>query len=52
MKLKIRFPLLLAFAAMTILMPWAPVRALDGRNELKDAAAPREITPRGETFGR
>jgi S1-C subfamily serine protease len=48
MSLKIRFPLLLAFAAMTMLMPWAPGRALEVRSDLKDAAAPRAITPRGE----
>jgi S1-C subfamily serine protease len=29
-------------------MPWAPARAFEARNELKDTAAPREITPRGE----
>ena len=32
-------------------MPSAPGRALDARNDLKDAAAPREITPRGELAG-
>jgi len=51
LKLKIRFPLLLAASVLTMLSPWAPVQALYGRNDSKDAAAPREITPRGELAG-
>ncbi len=48
MRLNIRFLPVLGLAALIILMPSAPGRALDARNDLKDAAAPREITPRGE----
>jgi len=51
LKLKIRFPLLLAASVLTMLSPWAPVQALDGWNDSKDAPAPREITPRGELAG-
>jgi S1-C subfamily serine protease len=51
LKFKIRFPLLLAVSVLTMLTPWAPVRALDGRNDSKGAAAPRAITPRGELAG-
>ena len=48
MRLETRFSPLLAFAALTMFMPSVPGRALDVRNDLKDSAAPREITPRGE----
>ena len=48
MKCEIRFSPLLAVATLTMFMPWAPARAFEARNELKDTAAPREITPRGE----
>jgi len=41
----------LALAALIMLMPSPPGRALEARNELKDPAAPREITPRGELSG-
>jgi S1-C subfamily serine protease len=51
MKCKIRFSPLLAVAALTMLMPWAPGRAFEARSEVKDIAAPREITPRGELSG-
>lgn len=51
MRLKIPFSPLLGLAALTMLMPWAPGRAFEARNELKDTAAPREITPRGELSG-
>jgi S1-C subfamily serine protease len=51
MKCKIRFLPLLAVAALTMLMPWAPGQAFEARKELKDIAAPREITPRGELSG-
>src|SRR5271167_1686473 len=51
MRLDSRFPLLLACAALTLLIPSAPARAFEARNELKDTAAPREITPRGELSG-
>jgi S1-C subfamily serine protease len=47
----IRFSPLLAMAALAMLMLWAPARALEARNETKDRAAPREITPRGELSG-
>ena len=43
-----RFPPLVAFAALTVLISWAPGRALNVRSETRAAAAPREITPRGE----
>ena len=48
MKLEIRFSPSLAVAALTMLMPWAAGWAFEAGNELKDAAAAREITPRGE----
>jgi S1-C subfamily serine protease len=48
MKGEILFPALLGLAVMTMLIPWAPGRAFEARNELKDTAAPREIAPRGE----
>lgn len=48
MKSGIRFSPSVAFAALIMLMPWAAGRALEPRNEVKDAAAPREITPRAE----
>jgi S1-C subfamily serine protease len=51
MRLEARFSPLLAFAALTMLMPLAPGRALDVRNDSNDAAAPRKITPRGELGG-
>jgi S1-C subfamily serine protease len=51
MRPKIRFPSLLACAALTLLITSAPGRAPDVGNDLKEAAAPREITPRGELAG-
>ncbi len=51
MRLETRFSPLLAFAALTMLMPSGPGRAVDLRNDLKGSAAPREITPRGELGG-
>jgi S1-C subfamily serine protease len=48
MRLETRFPSLLAFAALTMLIPSAPGRALDARADSRDPAEPREITPRGE----
>ena len=48
MILATRVSLLLGVAASTMLILWAPGRALAARNELNDSAAPREITPRGE----
>ena len=51
MSAKIRLSPLLGLTALTVLMPWAPGRASDGRIELKGAAAPREITPRAELAG-
>jgi len=51
MKYEIRFSPLLAVAALTMLMPWAPGQAFEARSEVKDIAAPREITPRGELSG-
>jgi S1-C subfamily serine protease len=51
MKCEIRFSPLLAVAALTTLMCWAPGLAFEARNKLKDTATPREITPRGELSG-
>jgi S1-C subfamily serine protease len=51
MRREIRFSPLLSIAALTMLMPWAPGRAFEARSEVKDTAAPREITPRGELAG-
>jgi len=51
MRLKIGFSTLLGLAALTMLMSLSPGRAFEVRNELKDTAASREITPRGELSG-
>jgi S1-C subfamily serine protease len=51
MRLKIGFSPLLGLAALTMLMSLSPGRAFEVRNELKDTAASREITPRGELSG-
>ena len=51
MSLEIRAPTLLALSALSMLMPCAQGRALDVRTASRDAAAPREITPRGELAG-
>jgi S1-C subfamily serine protease len=51
MKLGTRIPPLLAFAALTLFMPAAPGRAPDLRADSRNAADPREITPRGELAG-
>src|ERR1700730_7070555 len=51
MRREIRFSPLLSIAAWTMLMPWAPGRAFEARGEVKDTAAPREISPRGELAG-
>ncbi len=48
MRVRIRLSPWLGLGASMLLMPWLPGRAVDARNELKGAAAPREITPRGE----
>jgi S1-C subfamily serine protease len=51
MKWDIRFPPLLGLAALILLMPSASMGAFEARNEPKETAAPREITPRGELPG-
>ena len=51
MKLQIRLPPVLAMAALSMIMFWAAGHAFEARNEPKDTAAPREITPRGELSG-
>jgi S1-C subfamily serine protease len=51
MRLETRFPSLPAFAALTLLVPLAAGRALDLRADSRNAAVPREITPRGELAG-
>jgi S1-C subfamily serine protease len=48
MRPKVGFSPFLGIAALALLILWGPGRALETRNDLKDAAAPREITPRGE----
>ena len=48
MRSEIRFWPPLAVAALAMLMPWAPGRALEARDAVNATAAPREITPRGE----
>ncbi len=51
MRLKIRFSPLLGLAMLAVLMAGPPGRALAAQNDSKEAAAPREITPRGELAG-
>jgi S1-C subfamily serine protease len=51
MRLETRFPSLPAIAALTLLIPLAAGRALDLRADPRNAADPREITPRGELAG-
>jgi S1-C subfamily serine protease len=48
MKVDIRLSVLTGIAALTMLMPSAPGRTFEARNDPKETAAPREITPRGE----
>jgi S1-C subfamily serine protease len=51
MRLETRFPSLLAFAALTLLVASAPGRPLDLGADPRNAPGTREITPRGELAG-